>query len=238
MGGVVEIAGAILSRAFAHTEISAQNLANMTTPGYKARLFSDFASRVSDSTVDRGTATYANRTAASADFSAGKLQNTGSPFDLALSGQGFFVVREGDQLFYTRDGQFSRGSDGKIVTADGLALQSADGNDVVVSGNNPKILADGTVLENGQPTSQIAVENFSDPSMLKSSGSTLFTAPAGEASDGDAEIQQGMIESSNVSTAQEMISIMAALRSAESGQKLVQVYDDLMGQAVNAFGQM
>jgi flagellar basal-body rod protein FlgG len=233
MGGVIEIAGAILSRAFERAEVSAQNLTNMTTPGYKARLwFPSFASAAT-----AGSSTKSAQTNESVDFSPGKLQNTGSPFDLAISGAGFFVVRSDQQAFYTRDGQFSRGADGKVVTSDGLALQSETGGDITVSQNNPQILSDGTVLEGGQPVARVAVVNFADLNSLQSVGAGRFTAPPEDAESASAPIHQGMLESSNVSTAGEMISIMASLRSAESGQKIVQVYDDLMGQAINAFGQ-
>jgi flagellar basal-body rod protein FlgF len=233
MGGVAEIAGAMLSRAFERAEVSAQNLSNLTTPGYKAvRWFGD---TVSESSA--GSATAHNRTASQTDFTPGQLQNTGAPFDLAISGSGFFVVRSDQQTFYTRDGQFSRGADGKLVTAGGLALQSSSGGDVVVSQNNPQILSDGTVLESGQPVARIGVVDFSDPGALQPQGSGLFTAAQSDETDANAQIHQGMLETSNVSTANEMISIMAALRSAESGQKVVQVYDDLMAQAINAFGQ-
>jgi flagellar basal-body rod protein FlgG len=223
----------MLSRAFERTEISAQNLSNMTTPGYKAvRGFADLASD-----PPTGSSAAANREESLIDFAPGQMQNTGAPFDLAISGSGFFVVRSDQQTFYTRDGQFSRGADGKLVTSGGLALQSSSGGDVVVSQNNPQILPDGTVLENGQPVARIGIVDFSDPAALRPEGAGLFAASPDDATTASAQIHQGMLETSNVSTADEMISIMAALRSAESGQKIVQTYDDLMAQAINAFGQ-
>jgi flagellar basal-body rod protein FlgG len=233
MGGVVEIAGAILSRAFERSEVAAQNLTNMTTPGYKARQW--FPASMADAAASsaKGSA----QTNESIDFSPGKFQNTGSAFDLAISGAGFFAVRSDQDTFYTRDGQFSRGADGKIVTADGLALQSATGGDIAVSGNNPKILSDGTVLDNGQPVARVGVVDFSDLKSLRSAGAGRFSAPSEDAETASATIHQGMLEASNVSTADQMIAIMAALRSAESGQKIVQLYDDMMGQAISAFGQ-
>jgi flagellar basal-body rod protein FlgG len=166
------------------------------------------------------------------------LQNTGNPFDLALSGPGFFVVRAGDAILYTRDGQFHRDSEGRLVSAEGMVLQS-DSGDVSVQADNPEILADGTVLDNGNPVARIKVEDFADLHQLQPALGGAFHAAAGQGQDvAVPQIRQGMLEQANVNTADEMLSVMAALRSAQSGQKLVQVYDDLMGRAITAFGQM
>ena len=163
---------------------------------------------------------------------------TGNPYDLALSGQGFLMVRSGDQIFYTRSGQFSRDADGRLVDGAGAVLQSEDG-DMLVRGQNIKIEKDGTVLDDGEPVSRIAVVNFKGVSVLDAASSNRFVTAVGVQPERiDAQIQQGMLESSNVSTAQEMIAIMASTRSAETGQRLVQVYDDLMGRALTAFGQV
>lgn len=225
--GLVEIASAILSRAAQRVEISAQNLSNITTPGYKAR--SSF-----DALIAKGAGTSAAG-AAGVDFSVGELKSTGNPLDFAISGAGFFVVKDADATFYTRDGQFTRNPEGRLVTADGKVLQSLSG-DLVIGPGDPQILADGAVLNDGEPVGRLAIVNFADGG-LRAAGGNLFVSEHGEAKPATAEVRQGMLESSNVSTAAEMISVMAALRSAGSGQKVVQTYDDLMGRVVTAFSQ-
>lgn len=231
--GLVEIAQAILSRSAQRVELCAQNLSNVTTPGYKAR--SSFDALIA-SGADAAASDNASR-AMGVDFTGGALQNTGNPYDLALSGSGFFAVRDaGNATFYTRDGQFSRDADGKLVTADGKVLQSLSG-DLTLGPGEPKVLADGTVLSDGEPTGRIAVMNFAAGSDLKPAGGNMFVGDAANAKPAVAEVRQGMLEASNVSTAVEMISMMVALRSAGSGQHVVQVYDDLMGRAVTAFSQ-
>ncbi len=163
--------------------------------------------------------------------------NTGNPLDFALQGRGFFVVRTGDATYYTRDGQFRRDADGRLTTADGASVQGANG-DVSVGAGAVSVLADGTIMQDGQPLGRLAVADFADTSVLRPAGGGLFAAPSGAASDlSSPQIRQGMLEASNVSTADEMVSMMAALRSAEAGQRIAQVYDDLMGRAVTAFGQ-
>ena len=230
MSGVVEVAGSILARSFERAEISAQNITNMTTPGYKAQRWYPLA----EATASSKSGGTGNSTI---DLSPGQFQTTANPFDLAISGSGFFVVRSADGTYYTRDGQFTRGEDGKIVTPGGLAMQDAAGGDLVVQQNNPQILSDGTVLVSGQPVARIAIADIADGTALRPTTGGLFTAADDAVTDGSATIHQGMLETSNVSTADEMISIMASLRSAESGQKVLQVYDDLMARTIDAFGQ-
>jgi flagellar basal-body rod protein FlgG len=235
--GAIELAGAILSRASQRVEVAAQNMANMTTPGYKAkRSFLQMIDQTSLGPADAGFSD--NRPELLTDFTDGKLRNTGAPFDLAISGSGFFAVRSGDITLYTRNGQFRRDSDGRLVTSSGMALQSS-GGDLTVDAGNVTILPDGTVLNDGQPAAQVTVVDFSDPQVLKPAEGGAFSAPAGAAHDvTSTHIHQGMLEESNVSTASEMLSLMSAMRSAESGQHIVQALDDLLGQAVNAFGQV
>jgi flagellar basal-body rod protein FlgG len=230
--GLVEIGGIILSRAAQRVEISAENLANATTPGYKAR--SSFSTLIADDAAP--SVVNAGSNPGGIDFTNGALQNTGNPLDLAISGSGFFAVRDADQTFYTRSGQFSRDAQGHMTTPAGLILQSVSG-DMVLGAGDAKVLPDGTVTCDGEPAGRIAVMNFAEQKDLRRAGAGLFTAPAGAAKPASAEIRQGMLEASNVSTAVEMISIMSGLRSAGSGQRVVQLYDDLMGRAVTAFGQ-
>ena len=171
-----------------------------------------------------------------ADFTNGSLTNTANPLDMAIGGSGFFVVRGEHGVFYTRGGQFSRSVDGRLKTPEGMVLQSASG-DLVLGAGDPTVLPDGTVTCEGEPVGRIAVVNFDDQRQLQGAAGTLFTAPEEAAKPASAPVRQGMLEASNVSTAAEMISVMSGLRSAGSGQRVVQLYDDLMGRAITAFGQ-
>jgi len=229
--GLAEIAGAMLSRAEQRVEVSAQNLANTATPGYKARrAFSTLLSSNSDKDVVNGATM-----STSVDLTSGQLRTTGAPLDLAISGSGFFSVRTSDRVFYTRNGQFDRDADGKL-SLQGMALQGASG-DIVVPHGNPKILADGTVLDGEEPVGRIALVNFANAQALHPAGAGLFEAGEEPPVPVTSELRQGALETSNVSTADEMVAIMASLRGAGSGQRLVQLYDDLMGRMVSALSQ-
>lgn len=232
MDRLAETAGAMLSRAGRVLETSAQNVANMTTPGYKTR-------RSFAATLQPGQSPQIPPAEmAGSDLAAGKLMSTGNPLDLAIAGEGFFTVRSGDALFYTRNGQFVRDGEGRLVTADGMILQSAAG-DVVTETADVIVTADGVVTDGGAALARLSIARFDDSRALRAIGATLFAAPA-DAADEVAvpHLRQGMLESSNVDTAAEMLAVMAALRSAESGQKIIQTYDDLMGKALTAFSPL
>ena len=233
MADLIAIASSILSDAARTMEASAQNVANITTAGYKRR--TEFSELMNTPSADAELA-FARHT--SIDFTSGKVVETGNPYDLALSGDGFFVVRTpADALVYTRDGQFSRDAQGRLVDAKGGALQ-ADGRDLVLTGRKVEILKDGVVLEDGAPTAHLDVVRFVDRAAATPTDGGAFSAPPAAVEPLDrATVQQGAIEMSNVTTAGEMVSMMGALRRAETGQRLAIVYDDLMGRAITSFGQ-
>lgn len=236
MGGLLESATAMLSHAERRVEVSAQNLANLTTPGYKRRV--SFSELVKAEPAVQNHQNQMPTLSASFDFSSGKQVETGNPGNIAIGGDGFFVVRSGDRLSYTRQGQFERDQEGRLVTPQGLALQARGGGDVVLKSGDFQIVADGTVLQEGEPVARIAIVDFEDRRILFAGEGGTFEAAESDAIDVETpSVRQGVVEASNVSTGDEMVSIMESLRRAESAQRLVNVYDDLMGRALSVFGQ-
>lgn len=230
MSGLVDSATAVMRASSARVDRAAVNVANVSTPGFKRQLQSsdqvngDFATTLSRLRVD---------------MQAGKLVETGRPLDLAINGSGFFQLKAGDRLVYSRQGNFSLASDGRVITPQGYTLQQTGGGDLVLDTGMVKIAADGTILDGDKPLGQIAVYSIRDGASATPLDGSLFTL-----ADDDAEaiatpsLRQGAVEASNVSLGDEMISMMGALRGAETGAKLVQVYDDLMGKAISTFGQV
>jgi flagellar basal-body rod protein FlgG len=166
------------------------------------------------------------------------MSATRNPLDLAISGAGFFQLRAGNDIVYSRQGQFRLSDDGSVVTPQGHVLQQAGGGDLLLERAGVTILEDGQVLDGERPVGRIALFAPASPDVaVQSLGGSLFGF-AGEAVEADASgLRQGMVEASNVSMGDEMVSMMAAVRQAEGGARLVQLYDDLMGRAITAFGQ-
>ena len=231
MSGLIESATAILSASESRLEVAAHNVSNISTPGFKRQVgFSQLLAARSDSS--------AQQIAVRRDFAQGKLSPSTNPLDIAISGTGFFQLRSGESMVYSRQGQFSRAADGTVVSPQGYVLQQAGGGDLVLDSAQVSILEDGTVLDSGVPVAKLAVFAPADPAALTPVGESAFAMPGG-AMDivPDAVLRQGMVENSNVAIGDEMVTMMTALRQSEGGARLVQVYDDLLGRALQTLGQ-
>lgn len=232
MADLIESARAILSLSERRMEATANNVANLTTPGFKATsLYSDVSTEMD---LHAPESLQKQRL----DLAQGRLTKSNNPLDLAISGAGMFRLRGMDgSIAYTRTGQFRLDS-GRIVNAQGFALQTADGGDLVVPNANVTVQADGTVLDGAHPIAKIGIYQSAAGVQPQAIGGSLFAMPETMVEDVAApQLRQGMLETSNVALADEMVSMMDALRQAESGAKLVQTYDDLMGKAISTLGQ-
>lgn len=221
----------MLSGAARRMDVAAQNIANITTPGYKAAVRFE---RYSDH-LDSGFSV--DNPGSGVDWSQGRVIRTGNDLDLAITGDGYFVVRSGDEMSYTRNGQFQRDEAGRLTLADGSVLQT-DGGDALVPKGEMEIATDGTIRAEGRALARIAVVRFDDRGALRAIGGGRYAGEAAAAQPVSApQLLQGALEQSNASDATEMLALMASLRSAETGQHIVQLYDDLLAQAANGFGQ-
>lgn len=230
MSGLVESATAILGASEKRLEVAARNVANVSTPGYKR------SGGFSQILASAGAANAVSRIVEHSDFTQGKLISSKNPLDLAVNGDGFFRVRAGDQLLYTRQGQFRLAENGAVVSPQGYVLQQVGGGDLVLDNAAVTILDDGAVLDDGRPVARIGVSAPAAGAALTAVSESHFAADGAMEEVAEPSIRQGMLESSNVAMGDEMVTMMAAMRQAESGARLVQVYDELMGRALTTLG--
>jgi flagellar basal-body rod protein FlgF len=228
--GLIESASGILSASERRLESVSNNVSNISTPGFKRQIsFEEVMSGRESASADA--------LRQRADLSQGQLSKTGNPLDLAISGPGFFRLRSGDEILYSRQGQFRVGADGAVVNSQGHVLQQAGGGDLVLERAAVEILEDGTVLDGTRPVGKIGVYVAGDAAALRSLGGSTFAASEDSMEDSPASaLRQGMVEASNVVLGDEMVTMMATVRQAEGGARLVQVYDDLLGRAISTFG--
>lgn len=175
-------------------------------------------------------------------FMQGSLKETGNRFDLAIKGDGFFkiVLPTGD-FAYTRDGSFKLNPEGFLVNGQGANiepevgpitnehLEISIGEDGLVFGT----LEDGTFVELGQ----IKLTYFPNPAGLKPLGDNLYlgTDASGDpieditpGLEGIGMIQQGFLESSNVTLVEEMMNLITAQRAYEANSKSVTTADEML----------
>lgn len=231
MGELTELALATISQAQNRVEVAGQNLANAATPAFKRRVA--FVELLRNGPIGGANVP---QIAFTQDNRAGKFVETGNVSDLALSGSGYFALGKDSQTIYSRDGQLSVDSDGRLINSQGYALQLDNGRDLVVATDKFEIGIDGTVMDKGIRLGRIAV--FAPLTAVTSelpleagiSGAQFIPVEK-------MQIVQGAYEASNVVSGDEMVAMVEALRRAESGQRVMNVYDDLMGRVITAFGE-
>lgn len=232
MGDLVQSAVAILSGAQQRAEETAHNISNMATPGYRAR--HTFAQIVGQAEHAQGEAA---RSLPTLSMKPGALSETGNPMDVAIGGDGFIELRGEIGPLFTRNGQFSRADDGRLLGVGGRPVQGVGGGDLMLTGTNFTISANGDVVEGDRAVGRLSIMTFdADRAAMDTDG--LLAVEAADRETVDAPmVRQGFLESSNVALGDEMIGLMEAVRRAETGQRLMNVYDDLMGRAITTFGQ-
>lgn len=242
-----------------NVDVTSQNLANMTTSGYKRQraefqdlIYQDLR-RVGTNTSDAATivptgvqlglgvklgAVYRNHT-------QGTLENTGGSLDVAVQGKGMFVVElpNGDQA-YTRDGAFQLSPDGDIVTAEGFLVSPGinvpnEATSVTVNKyGQVEITLDGQV--DPVQLGQLELVTFINEPGLQAIGDNLYTetAASGDPQQGFAgdegygTMLQGFLENSNVDPVREITNLIVAQRAYEMNSKVISASDTMM-QALN-----
>jgi flagellar basal-body rod protein FlgG len=236
----------------------ANNLANVNTTGYKrARMeFQDILYqnlRKAGAATALGAATpvsldvgYGTRAVATnREFSPGALAITGNPTDLAVAGNGFFQIRMPDgATAYTRDGSFKLSPEGQMVTADGFVMTPEiiipeDATDLSV-GIDGQVFTLVVGNDTPQQIGQIELARFINAAGLSAIGHNLYreTTASGApmtgtpGTEGLGTIDQGYLETSNVSVVDEMVNMIMAQRAYEINAKVIQASDD-MSQTIN-----
>ncbi len=214
--------------------VVAQNLANITTPGFKAEdmLFVEYLDESSPS----GAVSFVQSISLIRDFAPGPLSATGNALDLAIKGEGYFTVETPEGPRFTRNGSFSLNGDGEVVNSEGLALLDDANAPLVIPANSGSITVarDGTISTERGRVGQITLVRFEDERRLKKIGGGLFDA-GGEIALPleNGEVHQGMIEGSNVKGVVEMTRMIDTVRSYQSASRLIDEEHRRIRDAIN-----
>ena len=233
-------AGAILQQI--RLEAYANNLANVNTSGFKADqpVFRFDAPEIPSDSVGNvpRLSPYALPLEYATNFESGAMRKTGAPLDVAIVGEGFFEVQTPDGPRYTRNGGLSINSEGELSTAEGLPIMG-EGGAISIDGSRVEITEAGQVLVDGDEVGVLKVVDFSDRSVLKKTGNSLFKDESGGGGTTTAEgyrIAQGNLESSNVDAIRTMTEIIETLRVFETYQKVIRSADEATAKTVNEVG--
>jgi flagellar basal-body rod protein FlgF len=212
-------------------EVIANNMANASTPAYKAESmqFSEYLIQ-----ADEGSPlSFVEDAAVMRDWTAGTLRPTGNPLDLAINGDGYFVVSTPDGDRYTRNGRFALDAAGQIVTGDGNPV-TGDGGPIAVPSEDASlaIAADGTVSTEAGIIGKIRLVRFADPQALSAVGAGLYKTDASPEPDSASQLSQGMVEDSNVQPIIEMTNLIQVTRDYTAAQKMVEAEHERQLRAI------
>ena len=203
----------------------ANNLANVSTPGFRAELQAFRAVPVQGSGAS--TRVYALETTTGYDASAGAITATGRDLDVAVKGNGWLTVQALDGTeAYTRGGSLEVSNDGTLTTRSGLPVMG-DGGPLQVPPNAAvSIGADGTVSAKGTDGKNTAIGKLklvTPEAPLQRGADGLFRGADGDLSaDDTARVQDGALEGSNVSAVEAMVAMISAARQFETQMKMIQ----------------
>lgn len=208
-------------------EVVANNLANVNTDGFKGERA--FARLLDGNLPVIDTAT---------DLSTGSISTTGNPLDVAIAGNGFFVVQtpKGERL--TRGGALSIDADRRVVDTNGNQLMGVD--TVPLGAKLIAIDEQGRVKADGKDIGRFRVETVAPGATLQHEGGGQFSTTAARvaADPSTIRIRQGAIEGSNVGSLESMVDMIAVQRAYGAVQKSISALDAVRGLATTELGRL
>lgn len=254
-------------------DVIANNIANIDTTGYKASTagFQDIVSQTV-SAASAPTATLGGKNAKQIglgmtisgigkDMTEGSTQTTDRPLDFAIHGEGYFVVKNGTQTYYTRNGTLSLDENGNLETSNGMLVQGVLGtgtlsgtvgtlsnitidstkySDYAIDTNgyvNATQRSDGTKVQLGR----VVLGTFNNPAGLDAVGNSCFQPSSNSGTvtnryvndSGAGSLQSGELEMSNVSLASEMTNMIIIQRGFQANSRVITTSDTMMEELVN-----
>ena len=225
-------------------DIVANNVANADTTGFKVEQLmvgTEIGQRARNDAI-RPSASFVLDNGVGRDFGQGSLRQTGRTLDFAIEGEGvFFAVADGPNgQAYTRDGAFTMDPEGRLTTKQGQPVLGG-GAEIVLDPElgSPSVGPDGAITQDGEIVGQLSVVRFGALGVLEKGGDGLYRNASNvqpiEAN--DAQIRQGMLESSNVNPLLEMTTLIEISRAYESVSRMIENTTDLSRRAVERLGK-
>ena len=172
-------------------------------------------------------------------FARGAMEETERGTDMAIEGDGFFVVETQDGERYTRAGDFYVNLEGYLLNPDGLYVLGEGGR--LQTGRDFSLALDGTITRaDGTEAGRLRIVDFEDRLVLRKQGHNLFSAhndaPATQLE--NPRVIQNMIENSNVDIGREIVDMIEVTRSYEANQRIARMTDETLNRAVNDVGRV
>lgn len=230
----------------------ANNMANAQTTGFKQDLAVVTQRRVESR--ERGAMGFAHPVLddlsggvhvrpAYTDLSQGPIDATGKALDVAIKGEGFLAVSDGEATRYTRNGEFALNRAGELVLANEAGswrVLDEAGTPIHIDATlgNPTVSSNGTIRQAGRDVGKLGLTKAESPRMLRKVGENLFESSAEEMTPAAGRFVPGSLESSNFNVMQGLATMIEASRAYQMNATMIQMQDQLTAQAVGTLGRV
>ena len=216
-------------------ETLTHNLANVDTPAFKSELVltgvwdTPNGVRVANNSPENPTNNFVYPVVERIYtlLTQGSIRETNNPLDLAIEGEGFFAVRSGQEVFYTRKGNFRIDQEGYLVNELGMRVLDQNNREIRILGE-VRFSPDGSVFVDNNFVGRLGVYTLANPQKV---GRDLFSGVPQQA--GNYRILQGFLENSNINPILEMVKLIEAHRAHEVYSNLIRALDQVQEKVSN-----
>ena len=216
----------------------ANNIANVSTTGFRKEglLFSEHISALGKG---EDSLSMANANVRLTNNAQGPLTATGGTYDLAIEGDGFFLIDTPEGQALTRNGAFTTNQQGELTTHDGYQLLDNGGAAIFIppDAKTVAVAADGTLSADGMPLSQIGLYMPEDPTSMTRNNGVRFYTDDGIVPQEEAVILQGYVENSNVNAITEVARMIEVQHAYTLGQKFSEQEDERIKSVISTLGR-
>lgn len=224
----------------AQMDLIANNVANMSTPGYRSQnmVFEEYVKdpRGNPSEPISMVSSYGQYQ----NTQAGPLTQTGAPLDVALQGPGYFGIQTNDGVMYSRAGNFQINAQGELTTGSGQLVAGAGGGTITIPSDAKEITITktGSISTDQGQVGQLMIKEFDNLQALEAMGNGLYKAPDDGADATETEVIQGMLEGSNVTPVLEMTRMIDVLRAYQMTYKNMTAEHDRQRTMIQKLSQV
>ncbi len=216
-------------------DITAHNVANLATPAFKAErmVFREYL--VEQAGNKDESLSFTQDIGLARDLRDGSMVETGNPFDLAISGDGFFTLETEDGVRYTRHGRFELNDARELVTGDGHRLLAFNGARTVIpeGAGQIEIAVDGTISSSQGILGKVGIVTFENVHAMDRLPNSLYQTDQKAELVARPDLRQGMLEQSNVQPILELTRLIEIQREHQSVQNLINKEHDRQKKAID-----
>ncbi|MCF2860214.1 flagellar hook-basal body complex protein [Pseudoalteromonas sp. SMS1] len=219
----INLIDASINRELQMLSTVSQNIANVNTPGYQS--VQTFNQVLESGTVETVTHIAPSKSA---------INDTNRPLDVAIVGEGYFIVELNNEFFLTKNGRFHVGPDGYLTHSSGAKLVGENGK-IDTYGEVPSINTNGDVSVNGSKIAQLALVKTDN--LARTEVASLYRASSAVTAIEVRTVKPSALNASSVVSSDEMTQMMSINRNIQSLQKVVHAYDQMLNSGINEMGR-